>query len=204
MMHINGKIQPILIAILSLIFWFGIGLFFDKYIPFPIIQPDLKNSQYLSIEDGWAGSAIYSPVKRSFILHRSDSVFIGNGSIRVGGDFVHSSTSYLSIQIPNDDVNKAIDILKRTNPGYGIYEPVITQPDDYPYIKMDLIVEGTRVEFYTSSQSPQKNPWAYKINNHTYVTRTGEPYSAFLILKKYLRDDIQEELEDLKKQYQQK
>jgi hypothetical protein len=200
---IDRKICLILTGTISFLIGIGIGLFYDRHIPLPIIPPDLHKSQFISIEDGWTGLAIYSPVERSFALHRSDNVFIGNGTIRVGGDFVHSSTSYISIQIPSDEINKAIDILTRTNLEYGRYEPVITHPGDYPYIKIVLIIDGTRVEFYTSSQSPQKNPWEYKINNQSYVTHPGDPYRAYVILKKYLRDDIQEELEDLKKQYKQ-
>ena len=200
MITLNKKTFLILSVSISLLVGFGIGLFYDRHVPSPIILPDLHKSQFMSIEDGWTGQAIYSPVERSFSLHNSDHGFIGNGTIRVGGDFVHSSTSYLSIEISKDDIEQVIDLLSRTKIAHGTYKPVITHVDDYPYIKIGFIVDGTRVEFYTSSQSPQDNPWACTISNQTTITTSGNPYAAYLILKKYLRDDLQQELEDLKKQ----
>ncbi len=125
---------------------------------------------------------------------------MGNGTIRVGGDFVHSSTGYLSIEIPKETMEQVIDLLSKIKIAYGSYEPVITHDGDYPYIKIGFLVDGTRVEFYTSSQSAQDHPWACTISNQTYVTISGNPYGAYLILKKYLRDDLQEDLEDLKEQ----
>ena len=200
MITLNRKIFLILIVCISLLLGFGIGLYYDRHVPSPIILPDLYKSQFVSIEDGWSGQALYSPVERRFTLHQSDNGFLGSGTIRVGGDFVHSSTSYLSIEITKDDIEQAIDLLSKVKIAYGTYEPVITHGDDYPYIKIGFIIDSTRVEFYTSSQSPQDNPWACTINNQTYITISGNPYGAYLVLKKYLRDDLQEELEDLKKQ----
>jgi hypothetical protein len=203
-MMIAYKIKNLFIScivLISLIGGFIIGVGYARFVPVITNLPDLRQSQYISISDGWTGLAKYSPLERSFFLHRQGEYFIGNGTIRVGGDYVHSSTSYLSIEIPNDDIERAIEILSKAKITSGLYEPVIISEDDYPYIKLGFIAEGERVEFYTSSQSAWTHPWACMINNQEYITASGEPYEAFLILRKYLRDDLQDTLKGLKNKY---
>jgi hypothetical protein len=155
--------------------------------------PELSRAaeaQRLELSIGWWGLSRCSPLEATYTLDRRGNQYVGTWRVRIA----NKRTMVRPVSLPRDIVRAFLRSVSGADVMEKEYAPRTTHTDDYPSVRLAVMIGNEKLEIETTSQ-PQprpsasysdRSPWAIHYSGRALVTdsdldKTYEPLLAALV-----------------------
>jgi hypothetical protein len=158
----------------------------------------------LFISDNWSGLSTLAPIIAKYTFDNfTNQNLSGKVDFRVGGmssceGQIKTQSATADVSIPGDVISQALTKLDDVMIHRKAYTPFSTHTDDYPEIKIELLIENERLTFLSTSQEPKlRTPWIVLLGEHKWVSDSPEVSQVMELLDPFLQRKMQKHLIDL-------
>lgn len=192
---IVGTLTLFCLGTVLITYWFPVPPTLLIFSPPPPRTLDFGEVDEIIIDDHWAGLSSFASREAHYVLNKEQGQFTGEASFSVRFfDPLHATAP---LAVSGEEIKKFTDLLAQSQLERGVYIPNRPGSDDYPNIKISLMLRGREVANFASiSQGEDHTPWKATINGNSYIVRSALPAKALEELKENLRQDVLSELID--------